>query len=80
VKVVIAGRTLPEVNPGFGLVGDSLKLCAIKDEQAYITYCEAIGATLSVPLTDQSIRDIARLCGYTPGIFADFVAGRYSNG
>jgi hypothetical protein len=70
VRVVIAGRTLPEIHGSYAAIcRDPYKLFPIIDEEEYIDYCQRLNARLA----EQSIRDFAYACYYTPGLFASLV-------
>jgi hypothetical protein len=73
VRVVIAGRSLPEVHGSYRVICRTYRLLPITDEQAYINYCRNLNARL----VEQSIRDFAYACDYTPGIFADLILTRF---
>jgi hypothetical protein len=79
VRIVMTGRCLPQVH------GRYVELCtpqppsppyqlgSVEDEEAYIDYCEH----LNVNLVEQSIRDLAYACDYTPGIFATLIHKKF---
>ncbi len=80
VRVIVAGRSLPEVYGGYAANCCSYELKAVLDVQEYIKYCQQIGAIL----VEQSIKDVARAVDYNPGMFAGcarrFVQQGASNG
>jgi hypothetical protein len=76
VRIVIGGRTLPEAPGGYTARCMSYELLPVEDEEAYIDFCRQIGAQL----VEQSIRDIARLFEYSPGMFVDYVVPIFASG
>jgi hypothetical protein len=72
VRVVVAGRWVPEPLVSYAAACDSYELPPVEAEEEYIVYCHQVGAHLP----EQSIRDIAFLCEYKPGFFVDFVTPR----
>ncbi len=73
IRVVVAGRSLPAIHGSYAARCQIYRLGPVIDDSAYIIYCQKLSATLG----EQSIRDIARLCDYTPGLFADLVVPRF---
>jgi hypothetical protein len=69
VRVVVAGRTLPDAAGAYAARCVSHELRPVTEAEAYIAYCQAKGLRLG----EQSIRDFARAAGYAPGQFADLV-------
>ena len=69
VRIVLAGRALPDANSSYTAYCRSYQLSPVTELEAYIKYCR--NANLTLP--DQSIRDLARVFHYTPGIFVDYV-------
>jgi len=69
VRVVLAGRTLPEPGGDYAATCQVHHLQPVRDETEYITYCQKIKATL----VEQSIRDFARAINYRPGEFVGLV-------
>ncbi len=67
VRVIIAGRTLPDAPGSYATCCQTVRLRAVKDIEEYITYCKKINATLE----EQSIHDFAFAVDYTPGLFAN---------
>src|SRR5258708_6391233 len=67
VRVIIAGRTLPDAPSSYAACCQSVRLRAVKDVEEYITFCKKSNVTLE----EQSIRDFALAVDYTPGLFAD---------
>jgi hypothetical protein len=73
VRVIMAGRTLPEAHGSYAYLCQSYHLRPVTDVEEYITYCKRLESTLS----EQSIRDFAHACDYTPGMFAELVVPRF---
>ena len=73
VRIVVAGRSVPEPSGGSVACCHSYELTPVKEEEAYITYCHRLG----IPLVEQSIKDIARVLDYKPGQFVDYVLPKY---
>jgi len=73
VRVVLAGRSLPEPHASSVICCGTYQLHPITDEQAYIDYCQCLNARL----VEQSVRDIAYVCDYIPGVFADLVQSKF---
>lgn len=69
VRVVVASRTLLEAPSDYIDLLQLHQLQPVKEEEEYITYCHGLHTTLQ----EQTIRSIARECGYTPGIFVDYL-------
>jgi hypothetical protein len=65
VRVILAGRTLPEPHNSYINSCRMYQLQPILEEQAYIDYCKNLQATL----IEQSICDFAYACDYAPGAF-----------
>jgi hypothetical protein len=72
-RMVLAGRTLPVVHSSHAACCHTYQLRPVIDEEAYIDYCKS----LKMRLGEQSIRDFAYACDYTPGIFADIVLPKF---
>jgi hypothetical protein len=68
IRVIVAGRSLPEVYGGYAANCSSYELTKVQDEQEYIKYCQKIGANL----VEQSIHDFALAFDYNPGMFAGY--------
>lgn len=66
VRVIIAGRAIPDAPSSYATCCQTVRLTAIKDVGEYISFCKKI----SVTLEEQSIRDFAFALDYTPGSFA----------
>ncbi len=75
VRCVVAGRTLPDAAGAYAMACYSYELRPVTEENAYIRFCELH----ETGLVEQSIRDIARACGYSPGLFAE-LAQSYRTG
>ena len=73
VRIVVAGRSVPEAHGSFAACCCDYELLPVEEEDAYITYCRQLG----ILLVEQSIRDIARLLDYKPGLFADHVLSKF---
>lgn len=69
IRIVIAGRSLPEASSTYTACCQNYRLLPVKEVEAYIEYCHSVNLMLS----DQSIRDFAHAFGYAPGIFVDYV-------
>lgn len=67
VRCVVAGRTLPDAAGGYAAACYSYELQPVREEDAYIRFCQLRG----IGLAEQSIRDIARASDYFPGFFAE---------
>jgi hypothetical protein len=76
VRVVVAGRFVPDPSGSYSLNCHSYELLAVQKVEAYIAYCHQIGASL----VEQSIRDFARAFDYKPGLFADYVKPKFARG
>ncbi|SRR6266566_6785304 len=75
IRIVMAGRSLPEPHGSYAALCQSCKLLPVTEEEAYITFCQSLNITLA----EQSIRDFAYACDYKPGIFVDFVSPKFSH-
>jgi TIR domain len=73
VRVILAGRSLPKAHSNSIVFSHTYHLLPITDEEAYIEYCK----NLHMKLGEQSIRDFAYACDYTPGTFADLVLPKF---
>lgn len=69
IRTIVAGRTLPTAPSSYVDLHQLHQLQPVEEEAEYIAYCQSI----QVNLADQVIRSIARDCGYTPGMFVDFL-------
>lgn len=75
VRIVLAGRSIPEPAGNYAMNCCSYELSSIHDEEAFILYCNQIG----VSLEEQSIRDIANVVDYNPGLFVDSVIPKFTD-
>ncbi len=73
VRVVVAGRSLPEAHGSYVALCRSYQLLPVTEAEEYIAYCHSLHATLS----EQSIRDFAEVFDYTPGIFVEHVLPKF---
>jgi hypothetical protein len=73
LRIVVAGRRVPESCGSYAAISQSFELRPVKEEEEYISYCRAIGATLG----EQSIRDFALASDYKPGFFVDLVIPKF---
>jgi hypothetical protein len=68
VRVVIAGRDLPDAAGSYAAACLSYELQPVVEVDAYIRFCHETGVTLA----EQSIRDFAHAFNYRPGLFAEY--------
>lgn len=73
IRVVVAGRSVPEPHGTYAASCLHTQLYPVTEEEAYIAYCRRLNVTLK----EQSIRDIARLLDYQPGMFVDYVLPKF---
>jgi hypothetical protein len=73
IRVVIAGRSLPETNGSYSSLCRNYQLQPVIEMEAYFTYCQNLKATL----VEQSIRDLVHACDYIPGMFVEFVLPKF---
>lgn len=73
IRAVIAGRSIPEPHGTYAASCLHSQLHPVTDEDAYINYCRR----LNVTLVEQSVRDIARMLDYQPGMFVDYVLPKF---
>jgi len=66
VRVVVAGRTIPEASGSYATLCCSYQLLPVQEEQAYIDYCHRIKS----PLNEDQIRALALALDHKPGEFA----------
>jgi len=76
VRVVVAGRSVPEASGSYAAMCRSYQLLPVDDEEAYVAFCREIGV---VGLGEQSIRDMARVFDYKPGMFVDYVVPKFAH-
>lgn len=69
MRVVIAGCSLPMANDSYAFSCETYELLPVKEDERYIEYCRS----RHIPLEDQSIRDLAHVFQYRPGLFIDYV-------
>ena len=74
IRVILAGRSLPDSYSNIAAICGTYQLSPITDEQAYLEFCK----NLHLNLGEQSIRDFAYACNYTPGIFAELVLPKFA--
>ena len=70
VRVIIAGRTLPEPHGSYAAQCQSFQLQAIQNEEEYITFCKK--STVTPP--EETIRTLVMASGYIPGFFAQLLS------
>jgi hypothetical protein len=75
IRVVLAGRSLPEPHGSYRALCQSHQLLPITQINEYVTYCQQSNITLS----ENTIRTLAHAFGYIPGAFVD-VLPRFTNG
>jgi hypothetical protein len=77
VRTVVASRSpLPDVDSSYALCCEDHQLKAAPNVDDYITYCRELNALLG----EQSIRDFAYACDYTPGMFVELVYPKFIKG
>jgi hypothetical protein len=76
IKVVVASCSPPTIHGSYAADCRTHRLAPVTDDTAYITYCQQLRATLG----EQSIRDFALACKYTPGHFAELVLPAFGPG
>lgn len=69
MRVVVAGRNLPDPTGDYAASCRVYRLQPVRDETEYINYCRQVKAAL----VEQSIRDFARAVDYRPGQFVGLV-------
>lgn len=69
VRVVVAGRSLPEAYCSYATSCQSYKLSAVRQMGAYTMYCR----TANLPLSEPQIEALAQVFRYTPGLFVEWV-------
>jgi len=74
VRVVVAGRSLPEAYGSYTAQCRSYQLLPVAAEEEYIDFCKR----LNVGLAEQSIRDFAYAFDYKPGMFVDYVLPKFA--
>lgn len=73
IRTVIAGRFLPDIHGSYALSCKSYQLRAVTETEDYIRYCQKLHARLA----EQSVRDFAHACDYTPGMFVELVYPKF---
>jgi hypothetical protein len=76
VRVVVAGRFLPDPYTSYRALCKSYRLLPVKEIEAYITYCKSVDPTLS----EQLIRILAHAFDYVPGLFVEALPKFTSHG
>jgi TIR domain len=69
VRVVIAGRSLPEKLGDYVGIHQIHQLAPVREDTEYFTYCQ----NMQVNLDEIEIASAARSCKYTPGIFINYL-------
>ncbi len=72
VRVVVAGSSLPEAHVSYVALCRSYRLLPVTEAEEYINFCQS----MNIPLSEQSIRDIAYILNHSPGLFAEFVVSK----
>lgn len=67
VRVVVAGRTVPEPFGSYAALCHTHELRPVQDVAAYVDYCAEIGAELE----ESAIQALAQAFDFKPGAFAD---------
>lgn len=67
LRVVLAGRSLPQAHGSYRVLCQDYQLQPVKDMEAYVEYCKNSNLTL----TEQSISVLAQAFDYIPGLFAE---------
>lgn len=78
IRTVISGRSLLPMLHTYNLICIPHKLKQVRNEIEYIEWCRRIGIREDI-LVDQSIKDFARLLGYRPGLFAEYVLTEFAD-
>ncbi len=75
VRIVLAGRSLPEVHPSYaGLCHPaSYQLHEVMDLYAYIEFCHSVNARVD----EHGVRALARAFDYIPGLFAEIIRAKF---
>lgn len=76
VRVVMAGRTLPEAKSNYASICRDYQLMPVKEIISYIRYCKVN----HVALPKRSIIDLARAAHYVPGNFVSLVIPTFVEG
>jgi hypothetical protein len=70
VRMVLAGRSLPQPHGSYRVLCQDYQLLPVKDMQAYIEFCQ--NSNLTLP--EQSIPILAQAFDYIPGLFAEVLS------
>ena len=73
IRVIIAGRSLPDTHGSYMALCANYQLKPIIDVEEYVAYCQKTDLLLE----EQAIRAIAYGCDYIPGTFVDFVIPKF---
>lgn len=73
IRVVVAGRTLPDAAGSYAAYCHTFQLTPVEDESAYIDFCRE----LNLPIGEQSIKDVARVLDHKPGLFVELVLPKF---
>ncbi|MEZ4708788.1 MAG: effector-associated domain EAD1-containing protein [Caldilineaceae bacterium] len=73
VCVVVGGREMTEPAGTYAAFCHRHTLGVVEDEEEYVRFCRDIQATIS----EASIPDVAKVLGYSPGLFAETVKTLY---
>jgi hypothetical protein len=76
IRVVVAGRSVPDASASYSANCRTCVLSPVTAEDEYIAFCHRARLTLS----EQSIRDLARFVGYTPGLFVEGAVAAFGSG
>jgi hypothetical protein len=69
VRIVVAGRILPEIPADYVDLHRMHPLVAVREEAEYIAYCQRT----QVKINEREIAAAMRSCDYTPGIFINYL-------
>lgn len=67
VRIVIAGRFLPEAHSSYKLFCRDYQLVPVTEIEAYFAYCQKVCPTLS----EEVVRTLAKAFDYNPGLFVE---------
>ena len=73
VRVVVAGRSVPEPHGRYATSCLHYQLCPVTKEEEYITYCRRS----NIPMVESSVRDFAYYVDYRPGMFVDYIIPKF---
>ncbi len=74
LRVIMAGRCLPEVDGSYAAYCDRYQLTPVKDMEEYIGYCRS----LNVQLHEEAIKAFASYVDYIPGTFVECVLPKFA--